>query len=43
MKPSPKIFTATLNKALLAEVGEVQKIEQSGGATLIDFAPGVVL
>ena len=39
VKPSPKIFTATLNKALLAEVGEVQKIKQSGGATLIDSRP----
>lgn len=38
-KPSPKIFTATLNKALLAESGDVQKIEQSGGATLIDSRP----
>jgi thiosulfate/3-mercaptopyruvate sulfurtransferase len=38
-KPSPKIFTATLNKALLAEAGEVQKIEQIGGATLIDARP----
>jgi thiosulfate/3-mercaptopyruvate sulfurtransferase len=38
-KPSPKIFTATLNKALLAERGEVEKIEQSGGATLIDARP----
>jgi len=38
-KPSPKIFSATLNKALLAEAGEVQKIEQSGGATLIDARP----
>jgi thiosulfate/3-mercaptopyruvate sulfurtransferase len=38
-KPSPKIFTATLNKALLAEAGEVQKIEQAGGATLIDARP----
>jgi thiosulfate/3-mercaptopyruvate sulfurtransferase len=35
-KPSPKIFTASLNKSLLAEAGEVQTIEQSGGATLID-------
>jgi len=39
VKPSPKIFTATLNKALLAEAGEVAKIEQSGGATLIDSRP----
>jgi len=38
-KPSPKIFTATLNKALLAERAEVEKIEQSGGATLIDARP----
>jgi thiosulfate/3-mercaptopyruvate sulfurtransferase len=38
-KPSPKIFTATLNKALLAESGDVQTIEQSGGATLIDSRP----
>jgi len=38
-KPSPKILTASLNKALLAEVGEVQKIEQTGGATLIDARP----
>jgi thiosulfate/3-mercaptopyruvate sulfurtransferase len=38
-KPSPKIFTATLNKALLAESGEVQKIEQAGSATLIDARP----
>jgi len=38
-KPSPKIFTATLNKALLAEGADVQKIEQSGGATLIDSRP----
>ena len=36
---SPKIFTAILNKALLAEASEVQKIEQSGGATLIDSRP----
>ena len=42
-KPSPKIFTATLNKALLAEAGEVAKIEQSGGATLIDLAARLVL
>jgi thiosulfate/3-mercaptopyruvate sulfurtransferase len=38
-RPSPKIFTATLNKALFAEAGEVAKIEQSGGATLIDSRP----
>jgi thiosulfate/3-mercaptopyruvate sulfurtransferase len=38
-KPSPKIFSATLNKALLAEAGEVQRIAQSGGATLVDSRP----
>jgi thiosulfate/3-mercaptopyruvate sulfurtransferase len=38
-KPAPKIFTATLNKALMAEAGDVQRIEQSGGATLIDSRP----
>jgi len=38
-KPSPKIFTASLNKALLAERRDVQTIEQSGGATLIDSRP----
>ncbi|TMJ03288.1 MAG: sulfurtransferase [Alphaproteobacteria bacterium] len=38
-KPSPKIFSATPNKALLAERADVQMIEQSGGATLIDARP----
>jgi len=38
-KPSPKIFTATLKTALLAEGADVQKIEQSGGAILIDSRP----
>jgi len=38
-RPSPRIFSATLNKALLAEAAEVRKIEQSGGATLIDARP----
>lgn len=38
-KPSPKIFTATLNKSLMADASDVQKIEQSGGATLIDSRP----
>jgi len=38
-KPSPKIFTATLNKTLLAEAGDVQTIEKTGGATLIDARP----
>jgi thiosulfate/3-mercaptopyruvate sulfurtransferase len=38
-KPSPRIFSATLNKALLAEAGDVARIEQTGGATLIDSRP----
>jgi len=38
-KPSPKIFTASLNKALLAERNDVETIEQSGGATLVDSRP----
>jgi thiosulfate/3-mercaptopyruvate sulfurtransferase len=38
-KPSPRIFTASLNKSLLAEAREVQRIEQSGSATLIDARP----
>lgn len=38
-KPSPKIFTASLNKALLAESRDVLSIENMGGATLIDARP----
>ena len=38
--PSPAIFTATLDKSILAEATEVEKIEASGGATLIDARPG---
>src|SRR5947209_5327466 len=38
-KPSPKIFTAALNKSLMAEAADVQKIERYGGATLIDSRP----
>lgn len=37
--PSPKIFTATLNKNLMAEAADVEKLVQSGGATLIDARP----
>ena len=37
--PSPAIFTATLNKSILADVTDVEKIEASGGATLIDARP----
>lgn len=38
--PSPAIFTATINKSILAVAGDVEKIEASGGATLIDARPG---
>ena len=37
--PSPKIFTATLDKSLLADAVEVETIEKSGGATLVDARP----
>jgi len=37
--PSPKIFTSSLDKNLLADAAEVEKIEKSGGATLIDARP----
>jgi thiosulfate/3-mercaptopyruvate sulfurtransferase len=37
--PSPKIFTATLDKALVAEATDVQQIERAGGATLVDARP----
>ena len=38
-QPSPKIFSAALDKSLLAEAGEVETIEKNGGATLIDARP----
>ena len=37
-KPAPKIFSASLNKALIAEAADVLKIEPSN-ATLIDARP----
>ncbi|MGH6728083.1 MAG: sulfurtransferase [Pseudolabrys sp.] len=37
--PSPAIFTATLDNSILARAPEVEKIEQSGGATLVDARP----
>jgi thiosulfate/3-mercaptopyruvate sulfurtransferase len=36
---SPAIFTATLDKSVLAELDEVQKIARDGGAALIDARP----
>jgi thiosulfate/3-mercaptopyruvate sulfurtransferase len=38
-KPSPKIFTATLNKAPFVDAREVEAIERDGGATLVDARP----
>jgi len=35
-KPSPKIFTATLDKSLFVDAREVEAIERRGGATLVD-------
>src|SRR5215470_4177573 len=37
--PSPKIFTATADKGILAEAGDVEAIEGKGGATLVDARP----
>ena len=37
--PSPKIFTATVDKSILAEAREVETIEGKGGATLVDARP----
>ncbi|MPZ55786.1 MAG: sulfurtransferase [Rhizobiales bacterium] len=37
--PSPTIVTVAFNKALLAEVADVERVLQSGGATLLDARP----
>ena len=37
--PSPKIFTVTFDRSLLAEISDVEKFEKFGGATLIDARP----
>ena len=37
--PSPKIFTATVDKSILALGSEVETIEGKGGATLVDARP----
>jgi len=37
--PSPKIFTAAIDKSILAEARDVESIEGKGGATLIDARP----
>jgi len=38
-KPSATIFTATVDKSLIAQGREVETIESKGGATLIDARP----
>jgi thiosulfate/3-mercaptopyruvate sulfurtransferase len=37
--PSPAIFTATIDNSILALAPDVETIEQSGGATLVDARP----
>jgi len=37
--PSPTIFTATIDNGIRARVPDVEKIKQSGGATLVDARP----
>lgn len=37
--PSPKIFTATVDKSILAEAADVESIEGKGGVTLVDARP----
>jgi len=37
--PSPAIFTAIINNNILALAPDVEKIEQNGGATLVDARP----
>jgi thiosulfate/3-mercaptopyruvate sulfurtransferase len=37
--PSPKIFTAKINDRIRIEAGEVEKLVEKGGATLIDARP----
>jgi len=34
--PSPKIFSAVIDRSLIADTDEVEHVERSGGATLID-------
>ena len=37
--PSPKIFTATIDKSILAEATDVETIEEKGGTALVDARP----
>ncbi len=38
-RPSPKIFTATIDKSILAEAPDIEAIQHQGGATLVDARP----
>ncbi len=38
-RPSPAIFTANVDRTLLAQLSDVEKVEQNGGATLVDARP----
>lgn len=38
-KPSPKIFTATVDKSIVAEAPEVEAIQKNHSATLVDARP----
>lgn len=38
-KPSPAIFTATMDESLVASLPEVEKAQKSGGVSLIDARP----
>jgi thiosulfate/3-mercaptopyruvate sulfurtransferase len=37
--PSPKIFTATVDRSILAEASDVETIESKGGGALVDARP----
>jgi thiosulfate/3-mercaptopyruvate sulfurtransferase len=37
--PSPQIFTATINKSLIADAADVEKLSTSGNGALIDARP----
>src|SRR5882762_10342205 len=40
--PSPAIFTSTIDKSILALASEVEKLEASGGVSLIDAPPAAI-
>src|SRR5262245_39791653 len=39
LAPSPRIFTATLDKSLLASIDDVEQASRSGNASLVDARP----